>query len=135
MSTFFMVSVPERFLLECLYYGNSKENAVRSFQEMRQGDLLEVMDQGKYIIGIGWYVMITINSKETVYISIQQLEKAIQEKKIYTLIELELEYCCLKYQIDQALDCKNKELFMKAAKEYKKFLSLKEKSSRAFSVT
>jgi hypothetical protein len=128
MVTHFIVSIPEGLKLDCLYYGYKKESAIRNIQEIKQGDIFEVMDQGKFITGIGWYVLILINSQDWEYVSIRDLENAMESKGIQTLIDLELEYYYLCYQLDNALDSRNRNLFMRISKKYKELVSLKEKT-------
>jgi hypothetical protein len=128
MGTYFIVSISEGLKVDCLYYGYKKENAIRKIQEIEQGDILEIMDQGKFIIGIGWYVLILINYKERVYVSIRELENAMETKEIQTLIDLELEYYYLSYQLDNALDSRNEKLFMMVSTKYKELVFLMGKS-------
>ncbi|MDQ0252760.1 hypothetical protein J2S74_000132 [Evansella vedderi] len=129
MSTYFIVFNADGLKLACLYYGNKKDNAIRNIEETKQGDIFEIMDVGKFIVGMGWYILVTINNKQSVFASIRDLEEAMESKKIQPLVDLELEHCYLKYQIDRALESKNKELFMNVIKRYKDFTILKEKSS------
>jgi hypothetical protein len=130
MRTYFIVSISKGIKVDCLYYGYKKENAIRNIQEIKQGDILEIMDLGRYIIGLGWYVLILINNKEKVYVSIRELESAIETKEIQTLIDIELEYYYLSYQLDTSLKSRNEELFMIVSKKYKQLVCLMKNSQK-----
>jgi bifunctional DNA-binding transcriptional regulator/antitoxin component of YhaV-PrlF toxin-antitoxin module len=134
MRSIFIVSISEGLKLDCLYYGYKKESVIRNYQEIKQGDILEITNQGKFIIGIGWYILIVINNQEKVYVSIRELEHAMETKEIQSFIEIELEQHYLTIQLDNALDSGNKELFMKVSEKYIKHASLKEKSIKTFTL-
>lgn len=133
MGTYFIVSHHAGIELSCLYYGNRKERAVRNIEKTKQGDILEIMDEGRFLVGGGWYILVNINNQYGVFASIKELEEAMESGKMQPLLDLELEYFYLKYQVDQALETKNKSLFMKVTEEYKDFLLLKEKVKIIFS--
>ena len=134
MSSYFVVKNTEGLWVDCLYYGSKKENAVRRLRHLKQGDHIKIKNQGKFIIGIGWYILILLNNEEKVFVFLKDLENAIETKHIQTLLDLELEQCYLGFLVDSALDTRNKELFMKVSKKYIELMSLKKKNRVPFTI-
>ncbi|MDG5789089.1 hypothetical protein QA612_16655 [Evansella sp. AB-P1] len=132
MGNYFIVSNTEGLNLLCIYYGNKKSNVIRNKEKISQGDILEILDEGKFILGLGWYVLVIINNEQSVFASISELEKGMEKKELQSLIDLELEHNYLKYQVERALILKNKELFKNVINQYKDFHFLKKKSRVGF---
>jgi hypothetical protein len=119
MGTLFIVSI-SGLELDCLFFGYKKENAIRNFQTLQLADVLEIKDQGKFVSGVGWYILVTINHEERMFASINDLEGAMKSKGLQTLMDIELEQCYLRHQLDKALESGNKSLFMNISKKYSK---------------
>jgi hypothetical protein len=98
--------------IQCLYYGYKKENLVCNSVSLKQGDLLEITNQGRYIVGVGWFVLIRINNKIEEFMWVKELEEAIHVEKIMNSTDCLLQYFSVSYQLDQSLACRNKEKFL-----------------------
>ena len=108
--------------VKCLYYGYKKENLVSNSKTLQCGDVLTVSNQGKYIVGVGWFVLISVNEKIKDYMWVKKLEEAINSDKVMPIIDCMLDYFNLSFQLDKALESRNKQLFLSLS-EKKKELS------------
>lgn len=126
VNSYFLVTTTEGFQLECLFYGNKKENVIKRLRDINQGDFVELTNWGKYINGIGWYIYIILNKRERLFVFYKNLEQAIETGVMKSLVDLQLEYSILCYQVDKALETRNRKLFLYASKKYNELFILKE---------
>jgi hypothetical protein len=108
--------------IKCLNYGYKKESLVCNSKTLQYGDVLTVSNQGKYIVGVGWFVLISVNEKIKDYMWVKKLEEAINSDKAMPIIDCMLDYFNLSFQLDKALESRNKQLFLSLS-EKKKELS------------
>jgi hypothetical protein len=116
-------------VVQCLYYGYKRENVVSSSKILNYGDILTISNEGKYVLGIGWFVLIIINGEIKDYVRTVELEKAIDSNQAQSLIDLMLEFFILSHQVDKALEDRNKELFLSFSKNHKESSYLFERIS------
>ncbi len=116
-------------VVQCLYYGYKRENVVSSTKILHYGDILTVSNEGKYVLGIGWFVLIIINGEIKDYVRIVELEKAIDSNQAQSVIDLMLDFFILSHQVDKTLEDRNKELFLSLSKKQKESSYLFERIS------
>jgi hypothetical protein len=85
-----IVSEKSGIVVQCLYYGYKRENMVSRTKTLHYGDTFSVSNQGKYVFGIGWYVLIIINGESKECVRIIQQEEAINYNKDKFIIDLML---------------------------------------------
>jgi hypothetical protein len=107
-----IISAKEGIEIQCLYYGYKKENIVSSLKTLQYGDILTVLNQKRYVVGVGWFVLISINEKTKDFMLVRELEEAMNSNKMISIIDTMLEYFNLSYQLDKALELRNKQLFL-----------------------
>lgn len=90
---------------------------------LKQGDRLEVTNEGFYVRGYGWFILSVINQYRCVYVSYIDIENSIQNKSILNLADLEFKVSLWRGQIDEALRIRNEDWF--------KFISRKLTSLKA----
>ncbi|WP_077213074.1 hypothetical protein [Bacillus dakarensis] len=134
MGSYFMVTDSDGIRVECIHYGYKKENAIRSIQKLKKGDIVKVRNQGKFICGIGWYILIVINNKEKMFVYIKNLENAMESNQLQSLLDLELEKYYLGFLVDNALDTRNRDLFMKVSHKYREIVPLMKNYNIYFSM-
>lgn len=77
----------------------------------KRGDLVEVTEESKYMMEMGWYFLLRINNQDSYYISIHDIESYYEDKKLSSILDLELEINHLEYKVDQALILNEEEQF------------------------
>jgi len=92
-----------------------------------RGDCIEIVHDRKIPSELGWYVQIVVNNQYQFYIALDDLKHYYDEGKICSLLDLELQANYFRYQVNQALDEKDKERFMKNAEKLKNVEQLREK--------
>lgn len=103
--------------VQCLYYGTKRDNMVSSSKTLYYGDILTVSNLGKYILGIGWFVLIIVNGQTKDFVRIVELENAIDTEKVQSVIDVMLDSFALSIQIDNALERRNEEQFLNLSKK------------------
>lgn len=98
--------------VQCLYYGYNKDNLVSNSKTLQHGDILTILNQKRYVVGVGWFILISINEKIKEFMSAKELEKAMNSNKLMSIIDTMLEYFNVSYQLDKALELRNKQLFL-----------------------
>lgn len=106
-------------VVQCLYYGYKRENMMSNSKTLHCGDVLTVSNQGKYVLGIGWFVLISVNGEITDYVRTAELEEAINSDKALPVIDLMLDYFILSFQLDKSLELRKKELFLSLSEKQK----------------
>lgn len=107
-----IVADPNGINIQCLYYGHKKENLVCNTVTLKHGECLSITNQGKYIIGVGWFVLIETNNNTKEFMYVKDLEEAIHVGKVMSYIDCMLEYFNVSYQLDQSLASWDKEKFL-----------------------
>lgn len=116
--------------VECLSYGYKKENLVTKSKTLQCGDVLAFSNQGKYVIGVGWFILTSINEEERKeYLFVGELEEATTAKKAMAIVDCMLEYFNLSFQLDKALETRNKQLFLNLSKKQKEISFLYDRIS------
>lgn len=115
----FIVAAKKEIEVECLYYGYKKEDIVTNKKTLSFGDRLTVENKGRYIVDVGWFVLITINNRGKEYMSASDLEEYIHANEVVSPIDCMLEYFNLSYQLDKALENRDKTTFLKLSERKK----------------
>lgn len=108
----FIVADPNGVHVQCLRHGYKKENLVSHSLFLKHGDLLTIRNRKKYIVDVGWFVLVRINDLQEEFMPADELEKAMQNERILNEIDCFLKLCSVSYYVDQALACRNKEEFI-----------------------
>ncbi|MFT8322827.1 MAG: hypothetical protein ABF649_18305 [Bacillus sp. (in: firmicutes)] len=83
---------------------------------LHKGDMITVTEEKKYIDSLGWLVLVLINDYQ-VYMYIQELEDFVAERKIYSVMDLDLKINYLQFKVNETLDSLDKNNFSVFAKE------------------
>lgn len=105
--------------VRCLYYGTRQENMVCRSKILKYGDIITISNQGKYVLGIGWFIFISVNGQVKDFVRAADLEKALETDKALPVVDVVLDYFELSLQIDMALEHRNKELFLSLSNKQK----------------
>ena len=100
------------FTVQCLYYGSKRENMVCGSIDLHYGDILTISNQGKYVYGKGWFILVTINGTIKEFVFMPELEELINTNKVQTGIDVILDYSISSFYLDKSLVHRNKELFL-----------------------
>lgn len=115
----FIVAAKKEIEVECLYYGYKKEDLVSNKKTLYFGDRLTIENKGRYIVDVGWFVLITINNNVKEYMSASELEGYIHTNEVVSPIDCMLEYFNMSYQLDKALENRDKITFLKLSEQKK----------------
>jgi len=102
-----------------LYYEFLKKNVMTVRQPLFTGDVVEITNEGMFVSGTGWFVVVLINDGNAVYVHTDQLEMMMSSNILYPLAELESELSLLYFKLNQALDSRNELLFLELAAKWK----------------
>lgn len=98
--------------LQCLSHGYKKENLVCHSIFLNKGDLLTITNRKKYIVDVGWFILVKINHTNDEFIFVNELEQLIQDEKILDEIGCMLKIIGIDYYLEEALVQRNKEEFL-----------------------
>ena len=115
--------------VECLYYGYKKENLVSNVKTLQFGDVLTISNKGKYVVDVGWFVLITVNHSIKEYVSALDLEASISIENIMSPIDCMLEQFHISYQLDKALESRDKQKFIHFSEKKKELFFLYDRIS------
>ncbi|WP_050183612.1 IDEAL domain-containing protein [Domibacillus robiginosus] len=90
-------------------------------------DIMEVTNKESFTFNNEWYVLAIINNHGHFYIALEDLVQYFHLERLVTDFDLELKLNYLQFQIDQALEIRNEESFLKHTKTFKEFSGLKVK--------
>ncbi|RID81831.1 hypothetical protein D1953_19780 [Peribacillus asahii] len=124
-----IVSSEKGIKVECLEYGYKKENLVSHSKTLQCGDVLTISNKGKYVVGVGWFVLISVNKKIKDYMWIKELEEAIHSNKAMPIIDCMLDYFNVSFQLDRALESRNKQSFLSLSEKKTKLSFLYDRIS------
>ena len=99
--------------IHCFRDGYKKENLVCDTLLLKQGELLTITNRKKYIVNVGWFVLIQINHSKEEFMFVQELEEAMQNEQVMDEIDCMLKLSSISYYLEQSLACRNKETFLK----------------------
>jgi hypothetical protein len=123
---FHVVSNRDGLMLSCSFYGTRKENLIAKEQYLSYGDSFEIGQHCKHIKGVGWFLLITINGQEEVFVQLESLEKALSDNAVVTIVELQIEVSLLKFKLDQVLKKRLEQEFYEIATKYNGIKQLNE---------
>ena len=106
-------------VVQCLYYGYNQDNVVSKSKFLHYGDILSVTNEGKFVQGIGWFVLVIVNGESKEYVRTVELENAIDSNKAQAILDLMLDSFIVSYQLDKSLENRNKEHFLSLSKKQK----------------
>ncbi|SES26137.1 hypothetical protein [Salipaludibacillus aurantiacus] len=92
---------------------------------IKAGDVIEVTNDCKLFKGAGWFFMVEVNGKNCGFIAHEELVNYLNDKKLVTMLDIELHINYLKYKLDLALDERNKVCFNAYTKKLTDYLILK----------
>jgi len=84
--------------------------------EFHKGDTFIITEEKKYVDSLGWLVLVLIKDY-SVYMYIDELEEFVAEKKICSIMDLELKINYLQYKVNETLDSMDEGNFSLYAKE------------------
>lgn len=90
-------------------------------------DIIEVTNEQSFTFNNGWYVQAIINNQGHFYIALEDLERYFALGRLVTDFDLELRLNYLRFQIDQALEINDEELFFNTTSQLKESSELKKK--------
>lgn len=88
-------------------------------------DIIEVINQQSFAFNNGWYVLAILNSHGHFYIALEDLDQYFHLGRLVTEFDLGLKLNYLRFQIDQALEVRDEELFLTHTKQLKESSDLK----------
>ncbi|QOR65976.1 hypothetical protein IM538_19555 [Cytobacillus suaedae] len=115
---FHVVSNREGLLLNCIFYGTRKENLIAKEQYLCYGDSFEIGQDCKYIKGVGWFLLIIVNGREEMFVQLESIEKALSDRAVVTIVELQIEVSLLKFKLDHVLKKRMEQEFYEVAAKY-----------------
>lgn len=98
---------------QCLSHGYKKENLVCHSLFLKQGELLTITNRKKYIVNVGWFILIQTNNNIEEFVFVEELEEALNNEQIMDEIDCMLKISSISYYLDQSLVSRNKEEFLK----------------------
>ncbi|WP_338448047.1 hypothetical protein R4Z09_17575 [Niallia oryzisoli] len=78
---------------------------------IHEGDIIEIINDRKYIVDKGWYFLISLNNLYEFYLSLEDLEHYYAKGIIVSTADIELSLNYFQYKINEALDTVDEELF------------------------
>ncbi len=84
--------------------------------DLHKGDIITVTEEKKYVDSLGWLLLVMINDY-SFFMFVDEIEEFIANKKITSLLDLELRMNYLDYKVNESLDVLNKEKFDVFARE------------------
>lgn len=112
--------------IQCFTSGNKKENLICHSAFLNYGDILTITNRRKYIVNVGWFILIKINNNKEEYMLVKELDDAITNEKILDEIDFMLKLSSISYYLDQSLISKNKDEFIKYSTIRNELMSLYE---------
>lgn len=85
--------------------------------EFRPSDVWTSTNEQKYDDLLGWHFLVTVNKEFQFHIQVEEMEKLCNDRKICSVLELELKIIQLNHHVDKALDDHDKESFLFYANE------------------
>ncbi|MCE7793815.1 hypothetical protein K8O68_15490 [Salipaludibacillus sp. CUR1] len=102
-----------------------RKGAPSATLQINAGDVIEVTNECKLFKDAGWFFMAAVNGKKCGFIAHEELVNYLNDKKLVTMLDIELHINHLKYKLDLALDQRNKDCFNVYTKKLTDYLILK----------
>ena len=90
-------------------------------------DIIEITTERSFTFNDDWYVLAIVNNQGHFYIALEDLDQYFYLGMLVTDFDLELKVNYLQFQIDQALEIRDEELFLNHTKKLKEASDLKVK--------
>ncbi|WP_129730994.1 IDEAL domain-containing protein [Ectobacillus funiculus] len=90
------------------------------------GDILTIEEERRYVDGMGWYVLITINDEYNMFMFLEDIEHLRMKGTICAISDLDLRINYLRFKVNEALDTRDKEAFLIFSSELGKVMNLRE---------
>ncbi|KAB7673174.1 hypothetical protein [Bacillus sp. B1-b2] len=124
MTNDFIVTTPFQYLIEC----TCPRPEHTFILNLQVGDRITITEERKYVDSLGWMLLVHIN-EYNFFMFIDEIEEFITEKKISSIIDMELRMNYLTYKVNESLDSLNKDLFDMYAKELNDWKQIQESIS------
>ncbi|MDL4843254.1 hypothetical protein [Aquibacillus rhizosphaerae] len=72
--------------------------------KINKGDVIKIINERKYINGVGWYFLIEHNSQNSFFAALSDLDYYHSQGLLLSIIDIELTLNYLNFQVDHALD-------------------------------
>jgi hypothetical protein len=108
----FIVLTPFQYMIEC----TCPRPEHTFILDLHKGDIITVTEEKKYVDSLGWLLLVMINDY-SFFMFVDEIEEFIANKKITSLLDLELRMNYLDYKVNESLDVLNKEKFDVFARE------------------
>lgn len=92
---------------------------VSGFIHLQYGDIMTITNQGKFVYGTGWFILITIKDSIKDFVFMPELDEAINTNKLQTGIDVMLDHSISTFYLDKSLVHRNKELFLSLSTKLK----------------
>ncbi|CAI9386764.1 hypothetical protein ACTQ5K_12710 [Niallia sp. Sow4_A1] len=112
MKNDFIVLTPFQYMIEC----TCPRPEHTFILDLHKGDIITVTEEKKYVDSLGWLLLVMINDY-SFFMFVDEIEEFIANKKITSLLDLELRMNYLDYKVNESLDVLNKEKFDVFARE------------------
>lgn len=90
------------------------------------GDILTIEEEKRYVDGLGWYVLITINDEYNIFMFSDDIEHLYMKGTICAISDLDLRINYLRFKVNEALDTRDKDAFLLFSSELGKVMNLRE---------
>ncbi|MFE8697690.1 IDEAL domain-containing protein [Cytobacillus sp. FJAT-53684] len=121
MIQYFIATETFTHQIECFCPGSIHATTIT----INKMDIIEVINQQSFAFNNGWYVLAILNSHGHFYIALEDLDQYFHLGKLVTEFDLGLKLNYLRFQIDQALEVRDEELFLTHTKQLKESSDLK----------
>lgn len=119
MKNDFIVLTPFQYLIEC-----TCPRPEHTFMlDLHKGDIITVTEERKYVDSLGWLILVMINDY-SFFMFVDEIEEFIENKRITSLLDMELRMNYLEFKVNESLDGLNKEQFELFASELNELKSV-----------
>lgn len=119
MENNYVVVKPFSYMIECTCPRPDHSYVI----DLHKGDILTITEEKRYVDSLGWLMLVLIND-HSVYMFVDELEDFVEEGKIYSIVDLELQINYLEFKVNEMLDVMDKEKFEGFAKELVRLKSI-----------
>lgn len=93
------------------------------------GDIIELTEEQKFLPEMGTYILVKVNKEYSFFIAAEDLDYYYKKENICSLGDLQLKENYLRFKIDEALDCSDKESFHSHVHQFNEVQELLKKVS------
>ncbi|WP_062514204.1 hypothetical protein [Halobacillus sp. KGW1] len=90
----------------------------------QHGDLLHIAGDPFYVDSLGWYIAVQKNDSSPFYMAAHFIDDLYEKQALYTKMDLTLAMNYHKYKVNEALDRKEKKVFLQHSKAFDRFKAL-----------